>query len=211
MRPLRTIAATLIFAALPMFPLNSRAHCDTMDGPVVKAARKALESGRIEQVLYWVPESGEAELRAAFAHVLQVRKLGNEAQQLADRYFYETVVRVHRAGENAPYSGLKAAGEKLPDAILAGDRAVETGDPGPVISHLQSEVAGQIAKRLQAVQHAKNFGEKDIAAGRAFVKAYVEYIHTVEAVHNAAIAGEHEHSGEAQQSSDSTAHKHTRE
>jgi len=40
-------------------------HCDTRDGPVVRAARVALETGNVNFVLIWVPESAENELKEA--------------------------------------------------------------------------------------------------------------------------------------------------
>lgn len=85
-------------------------HCDTMDGPVVKAAKRALETGNVNLILPWVPKKSEAELKKAFNKTLRVSKLGKGATELADYWFFETAVRVHREGEGAPYTGLKPAG-----------------------------------------------------------------------------------------------------
>jgi len=49
-------------------------HCDTRDGPVVKAAKKALEAGNINYVLVWVPRESEKELREVFERTLRARK-----------------------------------------------------------------------------------------------------------------------------------------
>ncbi len=85
-------------------------HCDTRDGPVVTAARIALKTGNVNFVLIWAPESAENELKEAFEKTLRVRKAGVEAQELADEWFFESVVRLHRASEGAPFTGLKPAG-----------------------------------------------------------------------------------------------------
>ena len=85
-------------------------HCDSVDGPVVNAARTALEAGDVALVLPFVRADGEAEVRRVFDSVLPVRDFGPEVREVADRLFYETVVRIHRAGEGAPYTGLKPAG-----------------------------------------------------------------------------------------------------
>jgi Family of unknown function (DUF6448) len=85
-------------------------HCDALDGPVVNAARQALDAGNVDLVLPYVHAPGEEEVRATFDAVLPVHALGPEARQVADRLFLETVVRLHRAGEGAPYTGLKPAG-----------------------------------------------------------------------------------------------------
>lgn len=78
------------------------AHCDTLDGPVVQAAKKALEKGDITPVLKWVKKENEAEVRDTFQKTPTVRGKGPEAQELADRYFFESLVCIHRAGEGAP-------------------------------------------------------------------------------------------------------------
>lgn len=169
-----------------LFPLNLNAHCDRLDGPVVQAARNALAQGDLNPVLIWVDERHQEEVQAAFEHVRSVRKLGKEAQAMADRYFFETVVRVHRAGEGEPYTGLKSAEDKLPRAIVAADKAVVSGEITPVLQVLNEEATGTVKERFQALQAKKNFDPKDLAAGRAYVAAYVTYIHTVEGIHQAA-------------------------
>ena len=77
---------------------------------MIKAAQKALEMGNGNLVLIWVQQQDEAEIKEAFQKTLAVRQLSPEAKELADRYFFETLVRVHRAGEGAPYTGLNQPG-----------------------------------------------------------------------------------------------------
>jgi len=48
------------------------AHCDGMDGPVVKAARNALETQDVNLALIWVQKKDEAEIRRAFQETLGV-------------------------------------------------------------------------------------------------------------------------------------------
>jgi len=90
---------------LVLSPRPAHAHCDTLDGPVVKDARIALESKDVTPVLKWIRLDKEGEIREAFQRTLTVRPLGPEARALADRFFFETLVRVHREGEGAPYTG----------------------------------------------------------------------------------------------------------
>ena len=101
------IAFALASAVLLLAPTAASAHCDGLDGPVVTAARKALESGNVNLVLIWVQKNDEAEIASAFQKTLSVRKLNAQVKDLADTYFFETLVRVHRAGEGEPYTGLK--------------------------------------------------------------------------------------------------------
>lgn len=181
------IAWPLLLSALLLVPPDAFAHCDGLDGPVVKAAEKALESGNVSHALVWVRESDEAEIRKAFQKTLAVRRLGPEAASLADLYFSETLVRIHRAGEGEPYTGLKPAGRDLGPAIPAADRAVETGSPEVLVALLSSAMRNGIDARLQEVLHHKRAATADdVAAGRRFVAAYVAFIHYADSLFSAA-------------------------
>jgi hypothetical protein len=190
---------TLLAAAL-LVPTLARAHCDTLDGPVVNAARAALESGKLAPVLAWVRAGDEAEIRDAFTRARAVRAGGKEAKELADRWFFETVVRVHRAGEGAPYTGLKPAGTPDP-AVAATDRAIASGDPKP----LEALLAGAVRQGLHegwAALRKERPPADDVAAGRRWVAAYVPFVHWAEGVYATASAGgahAASHAGHAEQ------------
>ena len=80
---------------------NALAHCDTLDGPVVNLARQALAKGDVKLILPWVAAEKEAEIRKAFDLTIAVRGKGEKEKELADMYFFETLVRIHREGEGA--------------------------------------------------------------------------------------------------------------
>ena len=191
MEILRKLILTIVLLSSAVAP--AYAHCDSIDGPVVKAAQKALEAGNVNYVLRWVMPEQEAEVKAAFEQTLAVRTLSSEARTLADRYFFETVVRLHREGEGAPYTGLKPAGRDLGPAIPAADEALETGS----IDELRRLLLGAVEEGLEARFHeayALSAGDPaDVETGRAFVGAYVEYIHYAERLYEAAHATEHSH------------------
>jgi hypothetical protein len=174
------------------------AHCDGLDGPVVTAARKALETGNVNLVLPWVQKGDEPEIKAAFEKTLAVRRLNKQAQDLADMYFFETLVRVHRAAEGAPYTGLKPAGRDLGPAIPAGDKALQTRSPEALLQLLTGELRQGLRARFDEAVEKSSYSKDDIEAGRAFVKAYVEYIHYVEQLYAAAKGpvGGHMHEAE---------------
>jgi hypothetical protein len=165
------IAAALALGFLA--PTPSFAHCDGYDGPVIKAAQKALETGDLNPVLIWVKPQDEDEIKAAFEETLAVRKLGPQAQAFADRYFFETLVRTHRAGENAPYTGLKPAGRDLGEAIPAADKALETGSDEALSELLTDKVREGLRSHFKEVVEKKKFAPDDVAAGREYVEAYV--------------------------------------
>ena len=164
----------------------AQAHCDGLDGPVVTAARQALDANDPNRVLMWVQPGDDAEIRAAFNHAVAVRRLGPDARELADRFFFETLVRLHRAGEGAPYTGLQPAGRDLGPAIRLADQAVADGTDGEVARFITEEVARGIHDRFQDLQSKRRFDPADLAAGRAYVASYVSFIHYVEGLDTAA-------------------------
>jgi Family of unknown function (DUF6448) len=175
----------LLAAATLLLPLTARAHCDTMDGPVVKTARAALDANDVSPVLAWVKPADEPEIRAAFRKAIDARRTRRASHEPSDRPFLETVVRVHRAGEGAPYIGLKAAGATLTAAVRAADVAVEAKDGSPVEQILVDAVASGLRRRFAAPSALESPGS-DVAAGRRWVDAYVEYVHYVERLESAA-------------------------
>lgn len=197
MRPDRGVVWTsvgaIVLVVLLLAPNRAVAHCDGMDGPVVKAAQKALETGNVNLVLIWVQKKDEAEIRQAFERTLAVRKLGPEAKELADRYFFETLVRVHRAGEGAPYTGLKPAGRDLGPAIPAADKALGEGSIEPVVRLLTATMDEGVRQQFKRALARKNFDKNDVAAGQEYVKAYVTFIHYVERLYEAARNPAHGH------------------
>ncbi|HSE48321.1 MAG TPA: DUF6448 family protein [Terriglobales bacterium] len=175
----------LLWTALLMVPVQAAAHCDTLGGPVVSDARAALASADVTPALKWVKPEQEAEVRAAFARTLKVRSQGADARELADTYFFETLVRLHRQSEGAAYTGLKPA-DAVEPAIAATDQAIETGDSERLVAALQREVAEAVRARVARVLEAKKHAGQSVAAGRAYVAAYVELLHYVEALHGGA-------------------------
>ncbi len=160
-------------------------HCDGLDGPVVAAARQAFAERNVNRVLIWVKQDDEGEVREAFQKALAVRELGPEARDLADRSFFETLVRVHRAGEGAPYTGLKPAGRDLGPAIPAADRALAAGSAKEVEALLAGDLAKGLRERFERVRALSKFEPNDVTKGREWVEAYVTFIHYVEGIHQA--------------------------
>jgi len=158
------------------------AHCDTLDGPVVATARTALEKGDITPVLKWVRPEDENEIKAAFSKTLAVRGKGPEARELADMYFFETLVRIHRAGEGAAYTGLKP-GEAIDPAVALADKALESGSADKLVEVLTNAMAKGIRERFQHAGETKKHADDSVAAGSKFVEAYVIFTHYVEGLH----------------------------
>lgn len=174
----------VLVAVLVLVPGAVWAHCDTLDGPVVQAARAAFAQRDLTPVLRWVQPADEAEIRSAFAQAQAVRGHGGEAAALAERWFFETLVRVHRAGEGAPYTGLKPAGQVEPIVALA-DAALAGGSADAMVAKILQHVEHGIRERFERALTARQQADESVAAGRKFVAAYVEYVHYVEGIHTA--------------------------
>jgi len=173
------------------------AHCDTLGGPVVTDARAALEKGDATPVLKWVKAENEAEAKSAFQKALAVRSKGPEARELADMYFFETIVRLHRAGEGAPYTGLKAAGEVEPP-VAAADKAIADGNVDALAKQIGQAAEKGVRERFERLILAKQHRDDSVEAGRDYVEAYVVFVHYVEGLHSTIAAGgaHHGHGGE---------------
>lgn len=151
-------------------------HCDSLDGPVVTAARRALDAAEVALVLPFVPEHAEAEVSAMFDTVLPVRTLGNNARDVADRLFFETVVRLHRAGEGAAYTGLKPAGLPHGPVIPLAERAIETGSPEPVAEFLTRMLHDELKRRLELVSTLAASKDRSIQDARRYVEAMLGFV-----------------------------------
>lgn len=151
-------------------------HCDTRDGPVVNACTKALETGNVNYALIWIPAESESELRSAFERTMKVRKAGEEARILADDWFFETAIRLHRAGEGAPYTGMKPAGLDEGPVVPRADHAIQTGDPDEVLGFICETIDGELRERFHRVMQTRDFDVNDLPAGRAFIQAYINFV-----------------------------------
>lgn len=171
---LAVLSAVMIVAALAI-PRPAQAHCDSEQGPVATAAHQALEKNNVKLVLPYVKPEAENELVAAFKQALEVRKAGGDAKQLADRYFIETAIRLHRAGEGAPYNGV--TDETTPKAILIADKAMATGSLEETYKLLDQTIKKGIQEKYEAVLKAREEAEKlgTVEAHRERVEAELTF------------------------------------
>lgn len=167
-------------------------HCDTMDGPVVKAAARALEEKDVALVLPYVPKDGEEEVKQRFAAVVELRDQGSQARELADRHFFETVVRLHRAGEGEPFAGLKPAGLDPGPVIPVAERALETGSADELVHLLCDTVAERARTQLQTVLALREETNGDVEANRRYVSAMLGFQVWAHGLHECAESAPHE-------------------
>jgi Family of unknown function (DUF6448) len=196
---IKRLAASALAVGMLFASQSAQAHCDAMDGPVAKAALAALEADNVNLALPYAPATAESEIKAAFAQSLKVRALGLEAKTLADRAFIETTVRLHRAGEGAPYTGLKPAGIDYGPAIPAAERAMESRNLAQTKELLADEIQHALRARLDHVVETQNASKepktaKDVPAARERVSAELGFVTYVEGLRQAVQgAAGHEH------------------
>lgn len=189
-----TAAATLgILAGALSSP--ALAHCDSMDGPVVHDAQRAITEKNVTPVLKWVTVADEEQIRSAFEMTLAVRGESDAAMKVADRYFYETLIRVHRASEGEGFTGLKPAGSVDP-AIAAADKALQNGKIEPLAEKLATSVRHGVEERFAKAYKKRQTAEESVEKGREYVEAYVQFTHFAEGVQHLVEAGaSHQHRG----------------
>lgn len=174
----------IIFGIILFTNIPSLAHCDGIDGPVVKAAQKSLEENNINYVLAWIKPDFEKQVLDAFDKVMSIRNQNELTKEVADYFFYETVVRLHREGEGESYTGLKPAGRELSPAILLADESVESGGFQKLKHLIIESVSTSFDEKSDLLLQKKNFNTDNVEAGREFVESYVNFIHFAEKMYD---------------------------
>jgi hypothetical protein len=187
----------ILFSLVIFINIKLSAHCDGVDGPVVKSAITALENKNVNLVLLWIQEQYEEEVKT-----LLVRELSPEAKEVADNYFFETVVRIHREGEGEPYTGLKPAGRDLSPAIKLADLSIQAGNIDELNHLLVHSLEESLGKRFTEVNTSKKFDVNDVSAGREYVETYVQFLHLAEKLYELT-SQKHNHTTEVKEN-----HKH---
>ncbi|MGI5819075.1 MAG: DUF6448 family protein [Armatimonadota bacterium] len=172
------------------------AHCDRINGPVAKDAISALEQRDFGVVQIWVGEDQELELRARFDEALTVGQQSEAAREMAERYFIETAIRLHREAEGMHFTGVKPAAEPSPD-IAAAERALEMADVTIVTDYLKARIDEEVGAWFAGAREAQGHRHTSVEAGRKWIDAYVKYvvfIHTLSEVIEAGPPhGAHDH------------------
>ena len=183
-KPLKFGALPLILFAILLFSSQATfAHCDSYDGPVIKDAVKALKTNDVNLVFKWLKKGQEQEITALFNKTYSLKNGDKEVYEIVEKHFFETLVRLHRETEGEPYTGLKPAGTTK-QIIQMTDEAIKEGNVDGFLlkfnKHFEKVVREKYDKVLQLSKIKNNSTEE----GRAFVAAYVNYTHTIMAMHD---------------------------
>lgn len=178
----KSIFAFALLAIAMFFGTPAFAHCDSYDGPTVKDALKALETNNVNLVLKWIQVNQEPEIIALFNKTYNLRKGDKEVYAIVEKHFLETLVRLHRETEGAPFTGLKPAGTTKP-IIQLSDQAIASGSIDELILKLSGHIEKVIREKYQKVSDLAKVKNTSAAKGREFVAAYIDYTHTLEGIH----------------------------
>ena len=180
----RTLAVSLLmFILLFVSAPGASAHCDSYAGPVIKDAMQALKTNNVKLVYKWINAADEPEIASLFAKTYTLRNGDKEVYDILEKHFLETLVRVHRASEHAPYTGLKSA-DSVEPIIKMSDEAIVTGDIDGLMTKLNAHVTKVIKEKFAKMKALESNKDASPEEGRAYVRAYVDYVHTVAGVHS---------------------------
>lgn len=169
------LKAVIIFSVLLFSSILTFAHCDTMEGPLITDAKKAISMNNVNIVLKWVPAASEAEIKNAFSQIMKVRVLNDDAKDIADKYFFDTLVRIHRTGEGVAFTGVKPVGVPIDEKVKAADKSIEVGSLTPLKGLVAKDDMPELKERFEKVMSLKNFDVNNVDAGRKYIEAYVEF------------------------------------
>lgn len=183
-KSLRGILSVLFVTAMLFFvSMPASAHCDSYDGPVIKDAVKAIETNNVNLVFKWITQEQEAEIKNLFDKTYSLKKGDKEIYSIVEKHFLETLVRLHRETEGAPYTGLKPAGTTKQIIVLS-DNAIENKDIDDLLGKLNNHIGTVIKEKYHKVETLNKVKNNSVEEGRAYVEAYVDYTHSLEAVHD---------------------------
>ena len=172
-----------LFSIVLISPQQVYAHCDSYDGPVIKDAYEALKTNNVKLVLKWINENQEEEIISLFNKTYLLKTGDKEIYDIVEKHFFETLVRLHRETEGAPYTGLKPAGTTK-KIIQMSDNAINSGSIDDLLVKLNNHIGSVLREKYEKVLELEKVKNETTEKGREYVEAYVIYTHTLEGIHD---------------------------
>jgi hypothetical protein len=125
----------------------------------------------------------EQEIVYLFNKTNSLKSGDKEVYDIVKKHFFETLVRLHRETEGAPYTGLKPAGQTK-KIIQLSDQTIVDNNIDDLLIKLNKHIEKVIREKYKKVAVLSRTKNISIENGREYVSAYVDYTHTLEALHD---------------------------
>ena len=168
-------------------------HPHSRNGLLMKAAQMALVTGNVNYVLIWVPEKSENTLKNLLEKTCCERNARKNMQNCAIDWYFDTVCRYFSANKGALYTYLKHGGPDESLIALKVERTIEIGNFEEIIGIIPNTHAADVRERFHHVMDKSNYDRNNIAAGRAYVSAFIDFLTYVYTIRTC-IPGEENHS-----------------
>lgn len=118
------------------------------------------------RVLPYVPAEAEAEVSAAYDRTVKARVQGEEAREVADPWLFETVVRLHRAGEGPRTRGSSSPGRPTPTptAMARARRTLDRVDVEEAVVLVVSAWSSSVTRRCRGGGGGEAAGASGVGA-----------------------------------------------
>lgn len=149
---------------------------DSHNGPMMIAAKRALETGKAHHILIWIPEKSENTLKNLLEKVCCKRRIQADGHDRIVDWYFETISRFH-SGYYGPHNlniSTKTPEEK--SIIFLVESACESGNFEEITTVIRDTPTGEMRQRFDDVMKKRNYCEENIAAGRVYVSVFTYFI-----------------------------------
>lgn len=155
--------------------MNMLKYPDEMPGPVLKAAKIALETGNVNYILIWVPENYENTVKNLLEKTCCKRSSVLNTQKQAYDWYYETVNRLFSASRACDYLTYQSKAFAENPLVLKVYKAIESGNFEKIRDEIPVSYEADAQQRFLHVMNLRDYPVNNIAAGRSYVSAFFDF------------------------------------
>lgn len=146
------------------------------NGPVMRAAKMALETGNVDYILIWVPEESANTLKNLLEKTCCERTTRRKARNHSVEWYMQTINRLHSEYFRPHDLNISTKTAEERRTILQVEKACETGNFDEIATVMQVTSDEEIRRRFNEVLDKSDYDVDNIAAGRAYVSAFTDFI-----------------------------------
>ena len=145
------------------------------NGPVRKAAEMALVTGDADYVLLWVLKESENTLKNLLEKTCCERNSQKYVQNNSPDWYFETVNRLFERSWKTDFSGRDSGGFDENPIVRMVQRAIESGEINELCRIVPQPERDDLMQRFIDLIHKRNYDLHNLAAGRAYVSAFLDF------------------------------------